>query len=540
MDPRSFETDLGLIRGWIEECKVNHTICKREDTNWYPTRLLHFGNQDQTVKLIVSKDDPPKGPYVTLSHRWGVHNYEMLKPSTLELLKNGVIVSTLPQIFQEAIQTACQLGIHYLWIDSLCIMQGEECRSDWEWESQQMDQIYSNALFNISATLSENGSESLFQRRSWGIMAPSRVQIDVGGGQMKQYYVLDGDVWKDEVDEAPLSSRGWVFQERILAQRVIHFGPSQIGWECQELDALEMFPYGLPQMSGLHLIRKGDIFQDLSLTSQDPSDDLDSFVQLWQRLVSAYSTCTLTKGDDKLVAFLGVAKKFMQWRSDTYLAGMWGKTLIYDLAWRRSTLDIEDYPLRTTSSRAPSWSWASVDGEVTFPSTLGGVRDNFVRDLQLLGTFNKTVGGAHRCKVRIRGICLSLRLKWSNGEISGFEVAGLRFLAAGGAFGLAVALEDSERAVQATGTAGRVLFFPLFTTTYLLIGLILVKSRGVGAHLRVGSIQIPIMVEPVGESAAPKGMHREKDGNRYWSVSALKLRLHILEQQHRLRSIEIF
>ena len=429
----------------------------------------------------------------------------------MERLKRGVVVLTLPQIFRDAIQVACHLGVHYLWIDGLCIQQGEDYRSDWARESQEMDQIYSNAFFNISATLSEDGTESLFQRRSWRSLVPSRVQIDMDG-QLEQYYVLDGDIWKNEVDEAPLSRRGWVFQERILAQRVIHFGPSQIGWECKELEALEMFPRGIPLMSGLSTMRKSDIFGDLHPTTQDSGRDLENFVGVWQELVSAYSTCALSKEDDKLIAFLGIAKKFMQSRTDTYIAGMWEKTLMYDLAWNRPTWDIEDYPLSRTSSRAPSWSWASVDGEITFPTTIGGVQNHFVSDVQLLATSDENTPAVRRSKVQARGLCLPLRLKWSNEEVSGVEVTGLRFTAADGLFDRNIVLEDSDRAAEAAGAAGRLLLLPLFTTTYILVGLILIKTRGVSAHLRVGSVQLEIMTQPVGENGAPpQGMDRETD-----------------------------
>ncbi|KIV89828.1 hypothetical protein PV10_07198 [Exophiala mesophila] len=540
-DVRSFETDLRLVTGWIQECALNHENCKRGQRSWYPTRLLHFESKAQNVKLIVSKENPPNGPYVTLSHRWGQHKYETLKPSTMQRLKKGIDAVTLPQIFQDAIQIAQALGVHYLWIDGLCIQQGEDYRSDWARESQQMDQVYSNAFFNISATLSEDGTESLFHRRSWRSIIPSRIQIDMQG-RLEQYYVLDGDIWKDEVDEAPLSTRGWVFQERILAPRVIHFGPSQIGWECKELEALEMFPNGLPQMCGLSTMRKSDILQDPPAATQDSgSTDLDGFVDLWQQLVSAYSRCALSQPGDKLVAFLGIAKKFMQSRTDTYIAGMWEKTLTYDLAWNRATLDIEDYPLSKTSCRAPSWSWASVDGEIEFPKMLDGVRDHFVSDMQLSTTVDNSTPAVRRSKVQARGLCLPLRLKWSNRKISGVTVAGLHFMAADEEDSdQKIVLEDSTRAAEAGGAVGRLLLLPLFTTTHLLVGLVLIKTRGVNAHLRVGSVQLRIMAEPVGEITPPKDMKRERDGNRYWSVPALKLRLHILGNQRQVRKIEIF
>ena len=90
-------------------------------------------------------------------------------------------------------------------------------------------------------------------------------------------------------------------------------------------------------------------------------------------IVNAYSKCELTYPNDKLIAFAGVAKRILSIRTDNYVAGMWESSIVYDLAWWRSSMDRAAFPISVTSSRAPSWSWASVDGEIIFPLTTGSV-----------------------------------------------------------------------------------------------------------------------------------------------------------------------
>jgi len=67
---------------------------------------------------------------MTLSHRWGPQSYTKLESSTIAQLQKDVDTTGLPNVFQETIEIARYLGIHYLWIDALCIKQDEDDISD--------------------------------------------------------------------------------------------------------------------------------------------------------------------------------------------------------------------------------------------------------------------------------------------------------------------------------------------------------------------------------------------------------------------------
>ncbi|WAO87337.1 HET domain-containing protein [Fusarium falciforme] len=313
------------------------------------------------MKLIIAKETPPTGPYMTLSHRWGKHVYEQLTSQSESDFKTSINISTLPRVFQDAVDITRKLNVRYLWIDSLCIKQDKEC-GDWQVEALQMGNVYAHSYLNLSASYATEGSDPpLFSPKSLDNTYPFKLQVECDGPLEKEY-VVDGDVWVDEALEAPLMGRGWVFQELFLAPRVLHFGKRQLGWECNELDALEMFPHGLP--SNLGALSKKEVH--LAVTLPKESTKRADFCRVWHVLVSKYSACSLTFPSDKLVAFAGVAKMIEACRKDQYIAGAWQSTFLVDLVWflvddREGLTAVSE-----TTTRAPSWSWLSLDGEISF------------------------------------------------------------------------------------------------------------------------------------------------------------------------------
>src|SRR6202000_2965825 len=70
---------------------------------------------------------------------------------------------SLPQTFQDSIALCAEVGVRYLWIDSLCIVQDDV--DDWAEESVKMGRIYEEAHFTIAAASASNSSEGLFAVR---------------------------------------------------------------------------------------------------------------------------------------------------------------------------------------------------------------------------------------------------------------------------------------------------------------------------------------------------------------------------------------
>jgi Heterokaryon incompatibility protein (HET) len=507
--------DFDLIKTWIDRCTKDHKKCRVDTEVWYPSRLLHLDRHTRIVKLILTKHKLLKGHYMTLSHRWGPTSYVQLESSTMAQLQKNVDVAGLPKVFQDTIALAYYLGIQYLWIDALCIKQGPSGRSDWEIESRNMGKIYSNAFINVSATLSSDGSESLLHERACGPIIPSEIEFDVNG-KIQKYYALDGDLWFDEIGNAPLSKRGWVFQERFLARRVLHFGERQLGWECRELDALEIFPAGLPQCLAHSQMIKEYIYDELATLTREPDKTLGKgFVDQWHNLVSEYSKSELTFGTDKVVAFAGVAECMMRYRTDPYTAGMWQDTLVYDLAWWRSAYDRTTMPIGATHSRAPSWSWACVDGEIRWPNTMGGIRHKFTDVLEFSKSGLNEDTLAEPKSIRTEAVCLPLGVHFSSGNVASIEVAGFCFpvedVSDGGSY---ISLEGSDREIRLLVRQGKVSLLVLFASKYFLYGAVLAETRGVGAYRRLGTVQLQLMRESVAQDT--ESTRRSKRSGISW------------------------
>jgi hypothetical protein len=357
--------DISLVKEWIDTCRKTHELCNRKRECWYPTRLLHIISGDQ-ARLILSEDHAPKGDYITLRHRWGDFQYTKLLKETLAQLQSVVTISHLPPAFRDAIKAATLLDIEYIWIDGLCIKQDPDDRSDWEVESLKMEKVYENAFLNISATLAVDGNEPLWRNQQLSPFGLSEMTLRIDDTQ-DVFYLLDGDIWIDEITSAPLNKRGWVFQERFLAKRVLHFSTRQLGWECQEMTALEMLPKGLPAILGSPLAKKS-IQSVLSKRMPDaPHSSIEEWLATWHGIVEEDSKGSFTFPADKLIAFAGIGTMISEQIRTEYISGMLLGSLTYGLAWWRWMKDRARFPLIDACTRAPSWSWASVDGDINFP-----------------------------------------------------------------------------------------------------------------------------------------------------------------------------
>jgi len=318
-----------LAQRWLHECITSHTMCRHvsPDTNWYPTRLIDMGllSEHNRVRIVEPREQEDKieGRYVTLSHCWGNIDFYHLTQDTLPVLKEGIGLEELPKTFRHAIDFACRLGLRYIWIDSLCILQDSE--RDWLYQSAQMDQVYNHSLCNISATAAENSTKGLYFDRLGTQVWVDDVYLKTDGisgrdditpspkdaktppkdtkpppkdtkplpkntnpppkntkplpkdtkplpkdsKPLPKYTILDLSFWEQNVDDAPINKRAWVLQERLIAPRVLHFCQDQIAWECWEKDCIESRPDGLPLLQ----LKAGSILDGSRLKGMVPRLD---------------------------------------------------------------------------------------------------------------------------------------------------------------------------------------------------------------------------------------------------------------------------
>ncbi|KAF2647052.1 putative isomerase YbhE, partial [Lophiostoma macrostomum CBS 122681] len=353
---------LNQICRWLENCNTHHTTCSNElgdDKPWYPTRLLDLSSTDGRARIIETIETVPKGPYVTLSHCWGT--IETPRTTRENLSKFKERLPKLTKTFEDAILVARKLNVDYMWIDSLCIIQGPDLE-DWASESAQMSKIYQLALCNIAATASQDGRGGLFFTRA--AISPCQVEIPTFLGPDRIWLVDDG-LFQREVGSAPLLQRGWVVQEFILACRVVNFSQNQIYWQCKELSASESYPNGLPRSMGVTDRNIHTEIQNLRLSRRNPSlNTVGDRVELWNMLIYRYTQSSLSKSSDKLPALSGVVNYLRDIFPGEYHAGIWQDSIHLYLTWYCVGQYGPDFRPRPAEYRAPTWSWASTDNPV--------------------------------------------------------------------------------------------------------------------------------------------------------------------------------
>ncbi|KAF5663341.1 hypothetical protein FHETE_7539 [Fusarium heterosporum] len=355
-----------------------------------------------------------------------------------------------------------------------------------------MGQVYANSYLNLSSAYSADAEEidpELFYPEPWAHVQPSGVELE-GMGPLQRSIILDGDIWKDEVLDSPLLARGWVFQERFLAPKVLHFGMRQLAWECNGLSALEMFPCGLPDR--LELLSKQAVYLSTMIPKQNTT--LARFRECWRQLVTRYSACELSFHTDKLVAYAGIAKIIEARRGDEYIAGTWKSIIKEDLGWYRTAFGGRVTHDNETRSRAPSWSWLSLDGEIGFyPETSGyDSLDYFCSVLQTPGSDNvgSSVFTAHG-NLRIESLMLPIGvIEWSGDYIKCFHIAANRFEQSDGPESTHVDFDDLRPEVENLCAQHQTFFVPLYASESVVVGIIIFKPRGAGNYRRIGAAQI--------------------------------------------------
>ena len=365
------EWPLDLGKHWLQTCIETHQCQNAESLSWMPTRLLEL-DKPEVGKLRLIHTPEVDGmtqhhiPYVTLSHCWGKIDLQKLEQDSFEKLSRGICVNDLHQTFRDAVKVATYLGVNHIWIDCLCIYQDSE--ADWNRESSLMGKVYKHSVCNISATAAKNAKDGLFQKRGAAILQDCYHKSRWDDRTNRQWRIAPANFPAKWLLDGPALYRAWVVQERILAPRVLHFGEGQLYWECQDFDACETYPGGVPKFVSGESNRPNPFktkgFQmsiDSSSSEMVQKQATSEILRSWREIVNVYAECDLTEPSDKLVAISGLAKSVQESLGGAeYLAGLWRMSLLTDLSWGTYLKRGK----RPAKYRAPSWSWASIDGQI--------------------------------------------------------------------------------------------------------------------------------------------------------------------------------
>jgi hypothetical protein len=224
----------------------------------------------------------------------------------------------------------------------LCIIQDDP--DDWAREAVFMSKVYGNSHLNIAATDARDGGGGCFPQERPSLERFWRLQIQLNvAGTLVTIKCVPRLLYQYCVSCTPLSRRAWTLQERLLAPRTLYCSAGQLFWGCNKGHGCESFPEEAP--AGLML-------DDTAIDKRDLSKD-------WSRIVYTFSVCHLTEKSDKLVAMAGIIRRIQGQTSEECLTGLWRNSMETEILWK--SMNPESRP---QTYRAPSWSWAAVDGDV--------------------------------------------------------------------------------------------------------------------------------------------------------------------------------
>ncbi|KAE9574129.1 hypothetical protein CGMCC3_g9907 [Colletotrichum fructicola] len=322
------------VTQWMHECQRIHSKCSSRSNTFVPTRLLHVSGtpQNPTIKLTTT---PPVAPYATLSYCWGGDQEAKTLKSNFVSYQDHIDFCTLPATIQDAAIVTVQIGLSYLWVDAMCIIQDDD--NDKMKEIAKMHAVYRSSLITMAP------SEAVTSKT--GFLRPRDMWRPI---KMKARF--DENVFSDVLlipegsscrPSAPLFQRGWTLQETLLSTRVLVYGLRELTFLCLE---------GIRSECGSHLTVEEINWafhpgSKIHINMEHP--------QSWNYLIASYSERFLTVEGDKLLGIAALAEEYgRSKRVDGYFGGLWRDSFLEQALW--TTASYTGSPKHSKGYIAPS------------------------------------------------------------------------------------------------------------------------------------------------------------------------------------------
>ncbi|KAF5657735.1 hypothetical protein FHETE_10265 [Fusarium heterosporum] len=328
-------------------------------------RVLEVGSADDDRVRLVETNNMMPGKYTALSYCWGKEASLRTETENVEDMKAGIAFKDLPSVYRDAVALTRELGVKYIWIDALCIIQ--DSHSDWERECSMMAETYANAYLTIAAASSASVTDHFLRpalkppphaAQEQRVIHSETMQSKNGPVLLKARAMWPTGAhwkWQDSADQQPhiepLTKRGWTLQEKVLSTRLLSISAMEMTWTCKEKIACEC---------GSRL----NYHRELGQTPLSQISKPEEAFNFWHKVVENYSKRRLTQIADKLPAISAIAAIIQQRIGSQYVAGLWTDNIDLDLLWRRPGLS--RVAAANSPYIAPSFSWASIKGEVDY------------------------------------------------------------------------------------------------------------------------------------------------------------------------------
>jgi hypothetical protein len=298
--------------------------------------------------------------YVALSYVWGqLPMFRLLKSNVERLSRQGgldEVLGELPQTILDAMEFVKSLGLRFLWVDALCLIQDDQ--GDVEVGIEVMNSVYSGSYFTIIAASGKDARSGLPGVKSGSrrvMQTVSNLSPSDDGLEMTVQHSID---W--HLKRSVYKQRGWTLQELVLPRRTVIFINNQVYFRCQEANwseetTADAFTHHLdPDDSNISRV-------------PDPLDE-GGVASWWayQKLFEEYSSREIRFDGDALRATAGIMRPLCAGMETRMLEGLPANYLDNVLLLTSSLGNLRRRP------SFPSYSWAGWAGSVMWP------RENYV------------------------------------------------------------------------------------------------------------------------------------------------------------------
>ncbi|KAK3348936.1 heterokaryon incompatibility protein-domain-containing protein, partial [Lasiosphaeria hispida] len=272
-----------------------------------------------------------------------------------------VPLERLPQTILDALSVTHRIGQRYLWVDALCIIQDRQ--DDVTQEISQMNSIYRGLVTIVAAVADSSYDRFLHPRRQF---QPTKLTVCVEDNTFAELLAMPTRMPYPPKKSYRIYPRGWTFQETQLSTQILAYGDREAVFQCLESRHYDDgYQYGLgvslPRWECLFPLCEGLDPGNLSMAKETHPGG-------WVTIVKCYTKRELSDPHDKLPAVAALAEEYALTQPVTRYLGMWEEGFLLQCLWYVYDYSSEDNSKvrRHPAYWAPSWSWASIDGDVSF------------------------------------------------------------------------------------------------------------------------------------------------------------------------------
>jgi hypothetical protein len=388
-----------MAGSWLRTCFTQHVKCNQyqKGPSILPSRVINVGPPDGSQEPFLYSNGGRHDYYLTLSHRWG--DYEAIRTTqgNLEGRSRLISMDALPKTFRHAMIITRKLGLRYLWIDTLCIVQDDP--SDWKREASNMAHIFSNSLLTIAAAADNCYDHGIFRKRARQRNRPCALDLRLSHRQRAlfqkpgQLFAFGNRHKSGDVARPPgeLDKRAWILQEQLLSPRVLYYTSGELFWDCVSIKASESYPTGIPDLlyntdhSGQSFRGFNEAVRSNILNSKSVS--VSELFKTWRQVAHVYSERKVTVQTDRIIAMAGIVTQIEKGLNDQCIFGLWAKHLNSEQMWQELLWWVEPkeheqrrVPItrdrkhneqdgvlsRPVELQVPTWSWYSVLGPISY------------------------------------------------------------------------------------------------------------------------------------------------------------------------------